>query len=69
MKKKIKVIIPDNETSCVFKGNFVFTRSINYEDLKNERLSCEWFNICYLHQNSSVAERPRKESTNVGKQM
>lgn len=27
MKKKIKVIIPDNETSCVFKGNFVFTRS------------------------------------------
>lgn len=27
MKKKIKVIIPDNEISCVFKGNFVFTRS------------------------------------------
>lgn len=26
-EKKIKVIIPDNETSCVFKGNFVFTRS------------------------------------------
>lgn len=46
---------------CVYK--------INYEDLKNERLSCEWFNFCYLHQNSSVAERPRKESTNVGKQM
>lgn len=63
MKKKIKVIIPDNEISCVFKGNFVFTRSTM------KRLSCEWFNICYLHQNSSVAERPRKESTNVGKQM
>lgn len=25
--KKNQSIIPDNETSCVFNGNFVFTRS------------------------------------------
>lgn len=28
MKKKIKVIIFDNEIFCVFKGNFVFIRLI-----------------------------------------